>query len=226
MMANGRGRLEAFEGALRIAFALLTPFLRRWRTRWGTIGDEWTRRWPGDDLVPRPDWQATMAIYVDAPVERVWPYVVQVGQGRGGFYSYERLENLIGCGVENADRVLPQHQSPAIGDPIRLHREGPPLFVAVLEPLRALVMHGRPAEGAAAAGDKPAPDVESTWALLLAPGPSGGTRLISRTRYRHGRTRLERLAGGPALLEPIAFVMTRKMLRVMKRLAESPPAAS
>lgn len=221
-MANGRGRLEAIGGAFRIAFALATPFLRPWRTRWGATSEEVTRNWAGDPLVRRPDWQSTMAITVNAPPERIWPFLVQVGQGRGGFYSYERLENLIGCGVVNAERVLPEHQSLAVGDLIRLHRQGPPLTVAVLETRRALVMHGGPADGLATTGTANAPDVESTWALLLEPGTDGTTRLVSRTRYRHGRTWIERLAGGPTLLEPISYVMTRKMLRVLKHLIEQP----
>ena len=216
-MSYGKSIPEAIGGASAIAVALLTPFLRRRRTTWGTTLQERAQIWPGDNLVPEPSWQSTMAITSASPTPRVWPWIAQIGQGRGGFYSYERLENLVGCGIENATRILPSLQSIAVGDPIRLHSAAPPLIVASVEPERSLVLCGNPADSASSGA--PSPDVVTSWALVLEARDSA-TRLVSRTRYYHGPGLRSAILGGPALLEPVSFVMCRKMLTVIKRLAE------
>lgn len=107
--------VEGIEGAFLIAFALLTPFLRRWRCRWGATDEEVKRTLPGDELVPAPEWQWTHAITINAPPEQVWPWIVQMGQGRGGFYSYEALEDLVGCKIHNASRIVPEWQDLKVG---------------------------------------------------------------------------------------------------------------
>jgi hypothetical protein len=73
----------------------------------------------------------------------VWPWIAQIGQGRGGFYSYQLLENLLGCGIENAEAIHREWQRLAVGDPVRLHEKAPPLRVALVEHAHALVWHGR-----------------------------------------------------------------------------------
>jgi hypothetical protein len=219
-MANGRGVGESIGGASAIAWALATPFLRRGRLRWGATDDEVADVAPGDEIVAEPIWTATHAITVAAAPESVWPWVAQVGQGRGGFYSYEKLENLAGCRIQNAEQVLPEHQQVAVGDPIRLHVEAPPMRVAIVDPPVALVLHGSPA-APGEEGSKSGPDIATTWAFLLRSAGEGATRLISRTRYHHGSGPMNVLAGGLLLIEPISFVMERKMLRTIKSLAES-----
>jgi hypothetical protein len=101
-LARVRKLLESLSGASLIAIhILLYPLLRGWRRRWGSTEEERALRLPGDELVPEPQWGYDHAISIDAPRSAVWPWLLQLGQGRGGFYSYEGLENLIGCQVRN-----------------------------------------------------------------------------------------------------------------------------
>ena len=97
--------IEGIGGALLIGVNLvLGPILRPKRIRWGATDDEVQQTVPGDELVPQPKWSYTQAITIRAPAAEVWPWLVQMGQGRGGFYSYESLENLVGCDIHNTDR--------------------------------------------------------------------------------------------------------------------------
>src|SRR5690242_10440737 len=98
-----------------IAYALV---FRPWHLRWGATDEETTETLPGDALVPHPKSQATHAITIHAPVAEVWPWLVQVGQDKGGFYSYTWLENLVGCQMRNADRIVPQFQQLQVGDKV------------------------------------------------------------------------------------------------------------
>lgn len=215
MVRNGTSYGEAIRGALEIGIALVTPFLRSRRRGWGATDEEIERSYPGDELVPDPKWTANHAISIDATPELVWPWIAQIGQGRGGFYSYEKLENLTGCQIENASTILEEHQRVREGDPIRLHVEMPPMRVAIINEPSALVLHGNPSEGDDGA------TLSTTWAFLLLGQPDGTTRLLSRTRYDHAEDLRSRLMGGPLLIEPVSFVMERKMLGVIKALVES-----
>lgn len=97
----------------------------------------------GDALVPTPRGGFTHGITIRALASRVWPWVVQIGQGKGGFYSYEFLENLVGCEIHNADRLVPEWQDVKVGDLLRLH---PAVGVPIewVEPGHGFVMHGLP----------------------------------------------------------------------------------
>ena len=215
MRGIGTSWAEGLRGLFAIVLALFTPFLRSRRQRWGAREGEIDATHPGDDLVAEPKWRANHAISIDAPPKRVWPWIAQIGQGRGGFYTYQKLENLAGCEIENSSRILPEHQEIRRGDPIRLHVKTPPMTVSVVDEPTALVLHGNPAEEGGG-------EVSSSWAFLLLEQANGTTRLLSRTRYHYGDGFLSRLLGGPFLIEPISFVMERKMLKVIKLLAESP----
>ena len=215
MVQIGVSWSENLQGSVAIGGAMLAPFLRRQRRRWGATDDELERTYPGDALIPDPNWTAVHAISIEATPERIWPWVAQIGQGRGGFYSYQKLENAVGSSIENTSRILEEHQSVRAGDPIRLHVETPPMTVAIAEEPTTLVLLGEPA---GAGGDVA---VTTSWAFLLLEQPDGTTRLISRTRYRHGPALRSTLMGGPLLIEPVSFVMERKMLRVIKELVES-----
>ncbi len=117
--------MEGIEGALLIgANLILWPLLRSWRLGWGATDEELKWALVGDELVPQPKWSYTQAITIRASAEQAWPWLVQMGQGRGGFYSYEWLENLIGCDTPQAqcrshpDRVPKpkgrrRHQAPS-----------------------------------------------------------------------------------------------------------------
>src|SRR5450755_2108292 len=123
-------------GAL-VAYMLL---VRARLLDWGTTSDERLAALPGDELVSPANIQATRAVTVDAPAEVVWPWIAQMGQGRGGLYSYDALENFVGCDMHSADEIIEGWQSPAPGDAFRLHPEAA-LEVASVELGRALVVH-------------------------------------------------------------------------------------
>lgn len=197
-------------GAAQIAaHVALGPLLHRRRTRWGATDEEVRRQLPGDDLVPEPGWSYTHAISIRAPRSAVWPWLMQLGQGRGGFYSYELLENLAGCDIHNVLEIRPELQRLAVGDTVRMRKAFGPKVV-LLEPERALVLGGPPdADGSRA-----------TWGFHLLDGPGGTTRLIERGRHTPGRGLAARLGFGPYLIDPIGFVMSKRMLRTVRALAE------
>ena len=229
MEHTGKTWGENLGGALRVAGALLTPMLRGRRARWGASEAELARRYPGDELVPEPKWGWTHAVTIRAPAAEVWPWVVQMGQGRGGFYSYQRLENLVGCDIHNADRILPEFEDLEAGDGIRLHPDVPPLPVAVVEPGRAIVIHAlsdtssgepfQPAEG----GAEGPPESYSNmiWTFFLEEQGDGTTRLISRTAYDYSSGLGQSLMYGPALVGSIGHVMDCKMLLGIKARVEA-----
>lgn len=212
----GVGVIPALAGVGRMLWALLTaPFVGRRRLRWGTVGTEASDPLPGDDLVAEPRWTYTMAVGVDASPEAVWPWIAQIGQGRGGFYTYQTLENLVGCRVVNTTEILPEHQHPAVGDHVRLHPDTPPLRVEVVDPPTAFVLFGSPA-------DVGAEDSwgASTWQFIVRPGPEGGSRFLTRGRYDYTSDWKSRLAFGSVLIKTISYVMSRRMMLEIKRLAE------
>jgi hypothetical protein len=205
--------IESISGASQIAVQiLLYPLLRRWRRRWGSTGEERALRLPGDELVPEPQWTYNHAVSIDAPRSAVWQWLLQLGQGRGGFYTYEGLENLVGCQIHNVMEIRPELQRLRVGDTIVTHGGsgyGPP--VTRIEPERALVLGGPPNEKGS----------QATWAFHLLDGPNGSTRLLERGHGVAGRGLLEKLGFGPYLIDPIGFVMSKKMLRTIKKLAEA-----
>ena len=210
-----RGLIESISGAAQIVgHLLLYPLLRGWRRRWGTTEEERTLRLPGDELVPEPKWTYNHAVSIGAPRSEVWPWLVQVGQGRGGFYSYEGLENLVGCQIRNVFEIRPELQQLHVGERIVLHgRSGFGPEVVRLVPGRAFVLGGPPNEKGS----------QATWGFHLRDGPKGTTRLLERGRHVAGRGLGEKLGFGPYLMDPIGLVMSKKMLRTIKRLAEAIP---
>ncbi len=207
-------------GAAQVAAAVITaPAARRWYNRWGATPGEAAGAMPGDGLVPRPKMASTRAITIGAPPAEVWAWLVQIGQGRGGFYSYDALENLVRCDIHSAGEVIPRLQRLRPGDLIRLAPGRAPCFrVATAEPPRVLVL---------AAADPvtqtvhlaAAPDeLASTWQWLLRPLAGGlGTRLVARQRYSYPRGQSVMWH----LVEPVSFVMERQMLHGIKARAEA-----
>jgi hypothetical protein len=210
------GVLAALEGAALIVWNLVaTPFIGRKRLRWGTVGTETTDSLPGDEFVPKPKWSYTLGIAVDASPEDVWPWIAQIGQGRGGFYTYQTLENIAGCKITNTTEILPDHQHPAVGEDIYLHPTAPPMRIEIVDPPNALVLFGSPAD----IGTEESWGM-STWQFAVNPGPDGGSRLLTRGRYDYTPDWKSRLAFGRFPIEAISFVMSRKMMLEIKRLAE------
>jgi hypothetical protein len=208
---RGIGRIAiAVAGAL----AGYVTFARARQLRWGATADEVTSVLPGDDILGDPDLVATRAIAIAAPPDAVWPWLVQLGQAHGGFYTYDVLENLAGCQIHNADHIVPRWQHLAAGDEVRLHPQVA-LTVAVVDPGRALVLRG-----SVPLGDTPAP-YDFTWTFVVTGQRDGTARLIVRERYTYIRR------GAALLVEPVAmisFLMSQKMLRGIRERAERTPA--
>ena len=209
-----RKYLDAVGGGVLIAINLaLGPLLHRWRTRWHATRDEVKERLPGDDIVKAPTWTYTHAITILAPRAAVWPWLVQIGQSRGGFFSYEVLENLVGCDIHNVLELRRELQELRTGDRVRMHANGFGPSVSILEPGRTLVLGGPPDRNGS----------QATWGFYLHQTDDGVTRLIERGRHAVGKGILAKIGFGPYLLDPVGFVMSRRMLKTIKRLAEAAP---
>jgi hypothetical protein len=188
------------------ALGLYAVWLRPEMLTWGATRDEITRSYPGDELVADADGGATMATFLPAPPERVWPWLVQMGGGRAGWYSWDWVDNN---GEPSADRVMPDWQDLDVGRRLK----GPTNWwiVAALEPNRTLVLHssyglltGRSFDPRS--GVQPRVYVEGIWGFHLRPAVGGRTRLVVRTRSR-SRPRLFARPFGLLLGEPVHFVM-------------------
>jgi hypothetical protein len=207
---------EGAAGAAVMAAALLTPSLRAARSHWGLDEAAAARAYPGDELVPAPRWSWTHGIEIDAPAGEVWPWVAQIGANRGGFYSYQWLENLAGCDLRNAETIHPEwaiHE----GSALVLHPKMPPLHVALLSPGKYFVAHAPTDSAARASGE---PWAEVSWLFFVEPMGDRRCRLVSRYRCACSDDMVTRLQLGPTLVEPIGFAMDRRMLMGVKTRAE------
>ncbi len=185
---------------------LYSILLRRPILDWGATHAEATARLPGDELLEDADGVATRAITIDAPASAVWPWIAQMGPSpRGGAYTYDWIENLLGLNMRSVDRVLPQYQRPQLGDTLGYGKNS--MRFERVEPERALAI--RSADG------------NWVWSFVLHED-QGQTRLISRNRFR-----LSSLAAkiGMIPMEPASLLMERKMLRGIKQRAERLAAA-
>jgi len=189
-------------GALAAAYAFV---IRPYHLRWGATDGEVEMTLPCDELVPQPKLNATHAITINAPAAQIWPWLVQIGQDRGGFYSYTWLENLVGCHMRNAERIVPEWQQLEVGDEVWLHPKAPPLRVLVIEPQRYIAL-------------------EKCWTFYLDPIDEHRTRLIIRGRgdyYPDFKNALINFIYFRLLFEPAHFIMERKMMLGIKERAEA-----
>ncbi|HVY31954.1 MAG TPA: hypothetical protein VHB79_35710 [Polyangiaceae bacterium] len=208
---------EGLAGAFGALFNLGTPFLRNARNRWGLALEETQRAYPGDELVPKPTWMWTHAVDIDIPAAGVWPWLVQIGQDKAGFYSYQWLENLAGCQIRNASSIEAAWQTLKVGDALKLHPKVPPLTVAAIQAGKWFVVTSETDAELAPGAEA---EAHVSWLFLLEPLGPHRCRLISRFRVDHVRGWRARLSYGPWLTESIGFVMDRAMLRGIKRRAE------
>ena len=210
------GRLHTVRRAVRLARAVLLlaglakagvslyrNVLREPILNWGATADEIARVLPGDELLGDPDIIATRAITIDAPAAAIWPWLLQMGPGRGGAYTYDFIENLFGLDMHSADRIIPEYQHLAVGDVVR-NPQGGGMRVEIIEPERVLATRSE-------AGD---------WVWIFALFEEDGhTRFLSRNRIAMtGDSAGQRL--GMLLMEPGSLVMERKMLLGIKERAE------
>lgn len=197
--------------------------VKPWVERWGATDEELSARLPGDDLVAAPATQVTRAITVEAPPEVVWPWIVQLGADRGGFYSYDWLENLFGLGIRSADHVVDAWQDLHVGDVVHANRAGTGgWYVVELRPYEVLVL-----KVANLAAGRPLRRNELfrwefLWTFALRPIDSERTRLIVRERVAVDSP-LTRAWMSP--MGVVSFAMSRRMMLGIKVRAERPPAA-
>lgn len=200
---NGTFLTAALSGAAALAAYAL--FIRPWHLRWGATDDEVKMPLPGDELVEHPKLNATHAITIQASVKDVWPWLVQMGQKRGGFYGYTWLENLVGCHMQNADQIVPEWQELKVGDEVWLHPKAPSLRVLAIEPGRAIVL-------------------EKSWTFFLHPIDEQTTRLIIRGRGDFNpdlQNSILNFILWRGVFEPAHFIMERRMMLGIKQRAEA-----
>jgi hypothetical protein len=204
--------------ALGLAAAAGTRWYGPWHRRWGATDEEVRMALPGDELVAPPQSTCTRAITIDAPPETVWPWVIQLGADRGGFYSYDWLENLFGLGIHSAERIVPEWQQREVGELVFAISTGTGgWYAAEVRPDEALVLQladvakGRPVHRDDRNG------WEFVWIFALLGRPDGTTRLLVR-EVTSIPSRWMRLAMTP--VGSVSFLMTRRMLLGIRERAE------
>ena len=207
-----RRRLAVVAATALVAYVALAIPLRSWYLRWGTTGADRAAVLPGDELTPVTSYRVDRAVTIRAPADSVWPWLVQLGQDRGGFYSYDRLERLIGADIRNASRIHPEWQTRHEGDLVRATQPNylggvfgaePGWRVIDVVPRRAMVLDG--------------------WgAFVLVPRDSATTTLYVRTRGASAPSLAGTLIApfGLLVFEPVHFFMERGMLLGIKARAE------
>jgi len=201
-------------GVVLVAAGVLYSWaIRPWHVRWGATEAEIQADLPGDELAPEHTTVATRAITIRTPANQVWPWLVQIGQGRGGMFSYDGLENLVGCDIHTLNRIVPALQELKAGDEIRLAKyEALPRFRVVLADVnRALVLRSVDSETGEADG--------GIWAFVLEPVDAQTTRLIVRHREGPAADGMTRTIN--AVFDPISFFMEQKMMRTLRDFSES-----
>ena len=201
--------MDRFSAAIDVVKAAplfwAAPFLRPWHLHWGATASEANDTMPGDELLHGAQFRATRAVSIAATPDKVWPWIVQIGFRRAGFYSYDLFDNL---GHPSADRIVPELQDIRIGDWIAMAEpvnEVTAFKVASFVPNRWMVWH------------KP----DSTWAWRLDPTSDGGTRLVTRLKTVYDLDHAGPALVSIVLMEFADFPMMRRLLRNLKRRAET-----
>jgi hypothetical protein len=187
---------------LTVILAALVAFFylvyRPWQLSWGATPDEVARPMVGDGLVKNPTFNATRAVTINAPAERIWPWIVQIGYKKAGFYSWDILDN---DGIPSAGRIIPEFQKLKIGDLIPLS-EHTDAAVVSMEPNEHLLLVFQ-SEGTV------------TWAWALFKIDANRTRLVNRLRW-HASSAVSQF-----VLDAFEIIMMRKHLLGIKRRAEA-----
>jgi hypothetical protein len=219
--------------ALTYRFAVLP-----WFRTWGVNPTDSARSLAGDDIIPGALTAETRVITIEAPADAIWPWLVQMGFGRGGWYSYDPID----MSGTSSHEILPEHQSLAVGDIVPTHPGGG-FLVKELDPGRSLVLYSdtdlvrQQAQTAAADPELASPanlqvtsavlestqpvDFAATWAFVLDPLPGGGTKLIERFRVRFGETDKPWTRYTLPMVGFGVFMMMRKQMLGIKQRAES-----
>jgi hypothetical protein len=197
----GHGVLDALSGVPLFATA---PLYRHWHQRWGATDTEVRGFMPGDEILRRASFNSTRAITIDAPPEVVWPWIVQMGYRRAGFYTYALLDN---AGYESADRILEEYQPPKIRGWVSMAKKvnDTTAFKVKAFEINEWLLWAKP---------------DSTWAWRLIPLDGGRTRLISRLKQRYAWEKPGMAIFTLVLLEFGDFPMMRRVLKGIKVRAE------
>jgi len=196
-------------------------YIQPWFQKWGATDEEIRATWPGDDLVPGSSVVYTRAITINAPPSGVWPWLVQIGQDRGGFYSYELLENILGSDTHNADRINPEWQHLDVGNKVRMGpKEGiwsnASNIVGEIVPERSLVLI---TPGESPTRVSAAIHGNGTWSFILVPVDGKTTRLIVRGRRIESPNQSIGFLYG-SVVDPGQFILERRMMVSIKERAE------
>jgi len=203
-MRRSRAIAGAVGAGVALAAAAYPVFLRRWCLTWGATPGEVLREIPGGELLTEPDLRSTRAVAVDAPPAAIWPWLVQMGSGRAGAYTYDWIENLFGLDMHSADEIRPELQDLKVGDLLPIGDDAK-FRVEVLEPERVLCLCTE----------------DGTWVWTFALFPENGkTRLVSRNLIATPGVSVARRLVYMLLMEPGSLVMERKMLLGIKERAE------
>jgi hypothetical protein len=193
------GQIAPLVAAIIVALAALFYFVYRpWQLTWGATSEEVARPMTGDDLVENPTFNATRAVTIDAPAERIWPWIVQIGYRKAGFYSWDILDN---DGIPSAERIIPSYQNLKVGDLVPLSRRNH-AEVVDMEPNKRILLIFE--------ADGPV-----TWAWGLYEIDAERTRLVTRLRWR------TKNIVSQFMLDAFEIIMMRKCLLGIKRRAEA-----
>lgn len=188
-----------------VALILYVTVIERWQLKWGSSASEQTMVIPGDEMVPNPQSVSTRALTINAPVDKVWPWLAQMGQGKGGMYSYDFLENIFGCDIHSSDKIVPEWLDIKAGDTVQLDgkRRAPGMPVVAVDQGKTLTLGGS----------------HWLWTFYLMKVDEKTTRMVVRNRSSWPNWK----EGVPTryILQPISFVMERKMLLGIKARAEA-----
>ncbi|MDY6995655.1 MAG: SRPBCC family protein [Actinomycetota bacterium] len=210
-MANTTAKLLAAGAVLYAA--------RRYFRDWGTTKDESSRELPGDDLIAPPVLRATEGVWIDAGAAAVWSWLVQMGQDRGGLYSFEKLENALGLHYRNADRIHPEWQHLGAGDTVRLVPRG---WLGLADGVELTVVRIVDGESIVLRGRQPALPWDLVWSFHVYPHWDDRCRLLIRSRLALRRP-VDSIAA--ELIGPARALVTRGILLGIKRRAQARPEA-
>jgi hypothetical protein len=197
-------------GVLFLSWVAASAALWPWHRGWGTAPSEWSMTLPGDNAPRTPRFEILHAVTIDAPPSMVWPWLVQIGHDRAGFYSYDWLERLFLADVHNVKEVRPEWQARQAGERVYATQESylggmfgnrPGWTVSLVEPEHALVL-------------------ENWGAFVLLPTPDGRTRFLIRSTMSNERIPIWAAAVNLTAFQLPHFIMQRKMMLTIKALAE------
>jgi hypothetical protein len=189
--------------AIMALLILYFAWLRQWQMTWGATAEEVSRYMTGDELLEHPALNATRAVEIKAPPEKVWPWLVQMGYKRAGLYSFGKLDN---GGMPSAERIIPEYQNLKVGDSIF-----PLLKVVEMEPNKSMLWVFQERAG---------PWQNATWSWGLYKTDKGHTRLVSRLRQQYTFNSLQEIIGW-GIIDPMEIFMMRTTLLGIKRRVES-----